>query len=346
MLQISNQLEKQLLEITGSPMDQRNSELLNTDLEDLSTYVSDLLSAIPNPVYVVNPSGIIIDGNKALEQLTGRELEEILGERQSLIFGDEILAKEIDWQIEEAGRLEGVEADLLTIDGTTVPVCVFSKSRQDSGGNISRVIALVDNSKNKAAELELESAFFNLADTMSRALGSRDPYTENHGRKVAKLCQLTGERLGLGSKQLQGLYVGGLLHDLGKIAIPETILSKPGVLTEEEYSLIRSHTKQGYSILKNTAMPWPVADIAFSHHERLDGSGYPLGINAAELSLEIRIVCVCDVVEAMSSHRPYRPRRTESQVIKELRTGRGVRFDEDVVDAVLEVISSGAFKLR
>jgi len=145
---------------------------------------------------------------------------------------------------------------------------------------------------------------------------------------------------------LQGLYIGGLLHDVGKIAVPEIILSKPGRLTEEEVNLIRSHTKQGYAILKNSSMPWPVAEIAFSHHERMDGSGYPLGINAEKLSLEIRIVCVCDVVEAMSSHRPYRPRRTEGQVIKELRVGRGRKYDEDVVDAVLEVIQTGDFRIR
>ena len=242
-------------------------------------------------------------------------------------------------------RLEGIEAELITSNKTAVDVCVFSKARQDISGNISHVVALLDNRKNKEIELELEKSFFELAETISRALGCRDPYTEDHGRKVAKLCKLTGQKLGLGHKQLQGLYVGGLLHDVGKIAIPEIILSKPGRLTEEEMNLIRSHTKHGYSILKNTTMPWPVAEIAFSHHERLDGSGYPLGIKANKLGIEIRIVCVCDVVEAMSSHRPYRPRKTEKQVIKEICSGSRTKYDEDVVDAVLDVIRSGDFRL-
>jgi HD-GYP domain-containing protein (c-di-GMP phosphodiesterase class II) len=346
MLQTSDQVERELLELTRDSINEKQDDPLTTDLEDLSKYVSDLLAAIPNPVYVVNPLGIIIDGNQALEQLTGRPLEQILGEKQSFLFGNEAPAKEIDEQIRETGRLEGKEIELLTLNKTKVPVCVFSKSRQDNLGNVSHVVALVDNSRNRQIELELERAFFELAETISRALGCRDPYTEDHGRKVAKLCRLTGEKLGLTEKQLQGLYVGGLLHDVGKIAIPEIILAKPGRLTEEEYNLIRSHTKHGYSILKDTTMPWPIAEIAFSHHERLDGSGYPLGINANELSLEIRIVGVCDVVEAMSSHRPYRPRRTERQVIKELQNGRCKRYDRDVVDAVLEVINIGAFRLR
>lgn len=346
MLQTGNQLGKRLLERKSSLTDEKADDLLTTDLEDLSHYVSDLLAAIPNPVYVVNPLGVIIDGNQALEQLTGHPLEKILGERQPFLFGNEAVAEDVDEQMRQTGRLEGKEVELITTDKRAVPVCVFSRARQDSLGNVSHVVALVDNSRNRTIELELERAFFELAETISRALGCRDPYTEDHGRKVAKLCRLTGEKLGLKDKQIKGLYIGGLLHDVGKIAIPEIILSKPGKLTEEEHNLIRSHTKHGYSILKDTAMPWPVAEIAFSHHERLDGSGYPLGVKANTLSLEIRIVCVCDVVEAMSSHRPYRPRRTEGQVIKELQNGKGAKYDADVVDAVLEVIKSGAFRLR
>lgn len=345
MLQVNNRLAKQLYELTEGFVDEKQENML-TDLEDLTKYVSDLMATIPNPVYVINPRGVIIDGNEALEQLTGYSVEEILGERQAFLFGGNAEAEIIDAQIRGIAGVEGLETELITNDIKVIPVCVFSKARQDGSGNVSHVVALVDNSKNKNIEIELEKSFFDLADTISRALGCRDPYTEDHGRKVAKLCRLTGKKLGLDQRRLQGLYIGGLLHDVGKIAVPEIILSKPGRLTEEEVNLIRSHTKQGYAILKNSSMPWPVAEIAFSHHERMDGSGYPLGINAEKLSLEIRIVCVCDVVEAMSSHRPYRPRRTEGQVIKELRVGRGRKYDEDVVDAVLEVIQTGDFRIR
>jgi putative two-component system response regulator len=148
----------------------------------------------------------------------------------------------------------------------------------------------------------------------------------------------------LDEDRLQGLYIGGLLHDIGKISIPASILTKLGKLTEEEWALICAHPKQGYIILKDTSLPWPVADMALHHHERLDGSGYPHGISGDKLSLEVRILAVCDVVEAMSSHRPYRPAKTRKEFLEEIKSGRGTKYDASVVDVVLQIIESGEFK--
>jgi len=197
----------------------------------------------------------------------------------------------------------------------------------------------------KQAEEQLENSFVNLAETMSRAMEFRDPYTSGHQRRVAELARLVGQKMGLDKDRLQGLYIGSLLHDIGKISTPESILSKPGKLTEEEWNLVRSHTKQGYEILKDTNLPWPVADMALHHHERLDGSGYPHGISGDKLSLENRILAVCDVVEAMSTHRPYRPARKRQEVVEEINSGRGTRYDSNVVDAMLQIIESGGSKL-
>jgi len=143
---------------------------------------------------------------------------------------------------------------------------------------------------------------------------------------------------------VERLYLNGLLHDIGKISIPTSILTKPGELSEEEWALIRAHTKQGYNILKDANLPWPVAEVALQHHERLDGSGYPDGITGDKLSLEVSILAVCDVVEAMSSHRPYRPARTTTDILKELKNGRGTKYDVSVVDVMLPMIESGEFK--
>ena len=159
------------------------------------------------------------------------------------------------------------------------------------------------------------------------------------------MASLVGGKMGLDDSRLQGLYIGGLLHDIGKISTPETILTKPGKLTKEEWSLIRAHAKQGYDILKDADLPWPVAEMALHHHERLDGSGYPDGISGDELSLEVRILAVCDVVEAMSSYRPYRPARSKVEVLKEIGEGRGTKYDADVVDIILEIIESGEFEM-
>ena len=193
----------------------------------------------------------------------------------------------------------------------------------------------------KRAEEQLENSFVNLAETMSRAMESRDPYTSGHQRRVAELARLVGQKMGLDKDRLQRLYIGSLLHDIGKISTPESILSKPGKLTEEEWNLVRSHTKRGYEILKDTNLPWPVADMALHHHERLDGSGYPHGISGDKLCLENRILAVCDVVEAMSTHRPYRPARERQEVVEEINSGRGTRYDPNVVDAMLQIIESG-----
>jgi len=134
-----------------------------------------------------------------------------------------------------------------------------------------------------------------------------------------------------------------LLHDIDKAAVPDAILSKPGPLIDEEWSLIRVHARRGYEALKHSNLPWPVADMALRHHERLDGSGYPDGVGADSLSLEARVLALCDVVEAMSSHRPYRPARTMSEVVDEVRAGRGSKYDEEVADVVLDIIACGEF---
>jgi len=148
--------------------------------------------------------------------------------------------------------------------------------------------------------------------------------------------------MGLDADRLQGLYIGALLHDIGKISVPESILAKPGKLSDEEWSLVQVHAQRGYEILKDNTLPWSVADMALHHHERLDGSGYPDGIGGDQLGLELRILGVCDVVEAMSSHRPYRPARSREEVVEELSCGRGTKYDPGVVDAMLEMIEGGA----
>lgn len=205
-------------------------------------------------------------------------------------------------------------------------------------------VMIVDVTERKEAEEQLKQSFINLAETISRAVESSDPYTAGHQRGVAELAYQVGKKLGLDEGRLLGLYIGGLLHDIGKISVPASILSKMGTLTSEEWALICSHTKQGYRILKETNFPWPIADMVLHHHERLDGSGYPDGLDGDQLSLEVRILAVCDVAEAMSSHRPYRPARSKEEIIEELERGRGRIYDAAVVDAVLEVIEKGGFR--
>ncbi|MBE9505350.1 MAG: HD domain-containing protein, partial [Chloroflexi bacterium] len=185
----------------------------------------------------------------------------------------------------------------------------------------------------------------NLAETLSRAMASRDPTMTNHQRRVADFVVQVGTRLGLPAERLWGLRLGGLLHDVGKIAVPEFILTRPGRLSREELELVRTHPDAGYEILRDAGLPPVVPLLALHHHERLDGSGYPHGLTGDSLSMEDRILSVCNIVEAMGAHRPYRRGLGKKEVIAEIVTGRGTRYDPEVVDCVLGLLESGEFVL-
>jgi len=150
----------------------------------------------------------------------------------------------------------------------------------------------------------------------------------------------------LQDEQIEGIRWGGMIHDIGKIHLPAEVLSKPTRLTEIEYAMIKEHPKIGYDILKDIEFPWPVAEVAHQHHERLDGSGYPQGLKNDEICLEARIVAVADVVEAMASHRPYRPQLGIEKALNEIRRGRGKQYDDAVVDACLKLFREKKFSFE
>ncbi|MGB9856972.1 MAG: HD-GYP domain-containing protein [Dictyoglomaceae bacterium] len=154
-----------------------------------------------------------------------------------------------------------------------------------------------------------------------------------------------GKEIGLPQEKLKSLHMAGLLHDIGKIAVPINILNKPGKLNPTEFELIKKHPEVGYEILKNIEFPYPVADIVLQHHERIDGSGYPKGLKDGEILLEARILAVSDVVEAMSSHRPYRPAFPLETVLKEISEKKGILYDSNVVEACIKLFKEKNFKL-
>jgi len=152
--------------------------------------------------------------------------------------------------------------------------------------------------------------------------------------------------MGLDAGRIDGLRMGASIHDIGKINLPAEILAKPTKLSDPEFALIKGHAQVGYDILKDIAFPWPVADIAWQHHERLDGTGYPQGLKGDEICLEARIVAVADVVEAMSSHRPYRPSLGIDAALQEIETHRGTWFEPAAVDACLKLFREKKFSFE
>lgn len=179
--------------------------------------------------------------------------------------------------------------------------------------------------------------------SISYTMETRDPYTAGHQRRVTQLACAIGREMGLSDTQIAGIRVAGLVHDIGKISVPTEILSKPGPLTGVEMAMIKAHPKVGYDILKNIEFQWPVAWTTLQHHERMDGSGYPSGISGNEILLEARILAVSDVVEAMSSHRPYRPALGIDKALDEISRGGGTLYDPDVVHACLMAFAKSGF---
>lgn len=289
----------------------------------------------------------IIEGNKALEKLCGYCLKELTEMKPTSNLPPETrnsLAQQVEKMLSADEPVSSIVHEIFNKDGKrilTEHYLNFIKRKDKIIGSQGFYREIIE--RHKTAE-QLKSFLINLVKIVSRVIESCDPYTAKHQQRVAQLARLVGENMGLAEDIVERLYFTGLLHDIGKISIPKSILTKPGKLAEEEWALIRAHTKQGYSMLKDANLPWPVADVALQHHERPDGSGYPDGITEDKLSLEVSILAVCDVVEAMSSHRPYRPARTTTDILKELADGRGTKYNASVVDVTLPMIESGEFK--
>lgn len=175
-------------------------------------------------------------------------------------------------------------------------------------------------------------------EAMARAIEKRDPYTDGHQKKVSALGAMIASELGLPEESITAIRLGGLIHDIGKLSVPSEILSMPRKLDDVEFAIVKKHPKAGFDILGDISFPWPIAQIVLEHHEHADGSGYPNGLIKENIAIEARIICVADVVEAISSHRPYRPALGMAAAIEELKANRGILYDEMVVDACLKII--------
>jgi len=179
-----------------------------------------------------------------------------------------------------------------------------------------------------------------------RTVDLKDPYTAGHQKRVSDLACSIAKCMELSGDQIEGLKYAASMHDIGKIGVPAEILSKPGALKTHEFSLVKTHPEAGYNILKHVDFPWPIETIVLQHHERMNGSGYPNGIFGKDILLEARILAVADVVEAMSTHRPYRAALGIDLALEEILKYRGILYDSEVVDACLLVFARDKFKFE
>jgi len=203
---------------------------------------------------------------------------------------------------------------------------------------VERTEALLETDK------KLRNGMLDFVTAIAATVEIRDPYTAGHQRRVADLAIAIAREMGLEDARIEGLKLACVVHDIGKIRIPAEILSKPGRLNELEFGLIQQHSQSGYDILKSIDFPWPIAQMVLQHHERLDGSGYPNGLKDGEILLESKILAVADVIEAMASHRPYRPGLGLPMALEEINRGRGTSYDPIVVDACTKICQQAGFE--
>ena len=225
---------------------------------------------------------------------------------------------------------------------------VFSTDQDNRPNGIIGVTR--DISERKRSEERLQRSYDKLRDTMIATVNTlastvemRDPYTAGHQRRVTILACAMAEEMGLTEEQFDGLRMAGLVHDIGKFSVPVEILNKPGRISETEFNIIKVHPQAGYNVLKEIEFPWPVAQIVLQHHERLDGSGYPEGLKNGGIMLEAKILAVADVVEAMASHRPYRPALGIEAALEEIAKNQGILYEPEIVDVCTRLFTEKGF---
>ncbi len=293
--------------------------------------------------------------NRAMADITGYPVEELTGMPFLKIFTPEyrkLVEKRYKMRMAGGSVLPLYETKVLCRDGTQkdVEIAFGIITINDQPADMGYVR---DITAHKQAQDELDRSFERLqkrleetVNALSSMTEKRDPYTAGHQQRVTQLARAIAKEMKLPEDRIDGLVVAATLHDIGKIYEPAEILSKPDMLTDIEFLMMKVHPEVGYDILKNIEFPWPVAQIVYQHHERHNGTGYPRGLMGEEIILEARILAVADVVEAMVSHRPYRSALGLRPAQDEISRNRGILYDPDVVDACMKLFQGKRFKFQ
>jgi PAS domain S-box-containing protein/putative nucleotidyltransferase with HDIG domain len=289
-------------------------------------------------------------------EVLGYEQEEIIGQSWFGNFLPVSMRDEVRTVFRRlmAGEIEPVEYyenSVLTRSGEERIIAWHNTILRDNGKVFGTLSSGEDITERRRAEKELRQSFERLGRSLEgvitavvSAIEMRDPYTAGHQRRVTQLACAIAREMNLSGEEIEAIRMAGLIHDVGKISIPSEILSKPSRLSDIEWGMIQAHSQVGYDLLKVVEFPWPVAQIVLQHHERVNGSGYPQGLSAEEIMLEARVLAVADVVEAMASHRPYRPARGVDTALEEISQNRGILYDPEVVDACLKLFAEKGFE--
>jgi PAS domain S-box-containing protein len=321
-----------------------------TDRKRIETQLREqalIFENIHDGIIMTDLGGNIVSWNPAAERMFGYYKGEVFQKTIGMLTTKVMQGKlQDDRWTGEIGfiRKDGTEGICET---TVIPL-------RDEGDNIIAMFGVCrDITERKRSEEQLQHSYDKLRETLiatvnilASTIEMRDPYTAGHQRRVTTLACAIAEEMGLSDDQFDGLRLAGLIHDLGKINVPAEILSKPGHINDIELSIIRYHPQICHDILKTIELPWPVAKIVLHHHERINGSGYPQGLKGDEIMLEARILAVADVVEAMASHRPYRPALGIKLALEEITKNKGILYEPAVVDACNKLFTEKHFSFE
>lgn len=312
-------------------------------------YFRALIENGSDVVTVVDAAGTIRYESPGVERVFGYAPEERIG-RSSFehIHPDDAARVREAYQRVLRGQTRRVEVELRVRhrDGSWRLVEGVGSAAFDVDGELVGVVNLRDVTERRRAEQRLLRNMESTIEAIATAAEMRDAYTAGHQRGVAALAVAIAREVGLEEREVRGLHLAAVVHDIGKIQIPAEILTKPTRLSEVEYALIKTHPQAGHDILKGIELPWPIAQIVLQHHEMLDGSGYPQGLKADGILPAARILAVADVVEAMASHRPYRPGLGIAAALDEIVRHRSVKFDPAAVDACVRLFREKGYKLE
>ncbi|HOV89520.1 MAG TPA: PAS domain S-box protein [Syntrophorhabdaceae bacterium] len=308
----------------------------------------DLFENAIEGIFQSTPEGKILIVNSAEAQILGYDSPEEMiaavtdiGKQHYVNPEDRETWKKI---VQDHGVVKNFEYQQYKKDGTIIWVSLSAHAVKDDKGKILYYQGhIVDVTERKQAEDRLRRNLIGTIHALAATVEIRDPYTAGHQRRVSALARSIAQEMGLSRETIENIRMAGTIHDIGKLYIPAEILSKPTRLTPLEMDLIKVHPQAGYEILKDTGLPYPIAEMIYEHHERMDGSGYPRGLKDSEILIESYILAVADVVEAIASHRPYRPAFGLDVALNEIEENKGILYHPQVVDICLKLFREKGF---